>query len=68
MYDNPEEGMSTHSSILVLTEEPDRLPPMGLQRVRHDWNNSMHAHDPITTLLIVLDLFFVGFLRLLFPA
>jgi len=35
-----EEGMATHSSILVWriprTEEPDRLQTMGLQRVGHD--------------------------------
>jgi len=36
-----EEGMATHSSILVWripwTEEPGGLQAMGLQRVRHDW-------------------------------
>jgi len=35
-----EEGMATHSSILAWkipqTEEPDRLPPIELQRVRRD--------------------------------
>ena len=35
-----EEGMATHSSILAWripwTEEPGRLPSMGLQRVKHD--------------------------------
>ena len=35
-----EEGMETHSSILVwrisTTEEPGGLQSMGLQRVRHD--------------------------------
>ena len=35
-----EEGMATHSSILVgkipWTEEPGRLQSMGSQRVRHD--------------------------------
>ena len=35
-----EEGMATHSSILVWripwTEEPNGLQSMGLQRVRHD--------------------------------
>ena len=35
-----EEGMATHSSILVWripwTEEPGRLQSIGLQRVRHD--------------------------------
>ena len=34
-------GMATHSSILAWeipwTEKPDRLQPMGLQRVRDDW-------------------------------
>jgi len=36
-----EEGMATHSSILAWkiqwTEEPGRLLPIGLERVRHDW-------------------------------
>ena len=35
-----EKGMATYSSVLVWripwTEEPDRLQPMGLQRVGHD--------------------------------
>ena len=35
-----EEGTATHSSILAWripwTQEPGRLQPMGLQRVRHD--------------------------------
>ena len=35
-----EKGMATHSRILAWkiprTEEPGRLPSMGLQRVRHD--------------------------------
>ena len=33
-----EEGMATHSSILVShdAEEPDRLQPLGLQRVGYD--------------------------------
>ena len=44
-----EEGMSTHSSILVWripwTEEPGRLQSMGSQRVRRDWSDlaCMHA-------------------------
>ena len=36
-----EKGMATHSSILAWripwTEEPGRLPPMGSQKVGHDW-------------------------------
>ena len=36
-----EKGMATHSSILTWripwTEEPGRLPSMGLQEVRHNW-------------------------------
>ena len=45
-----EEGMATHSSILVWripwTEKPGRLQSIGLQRVRHDsmTKHSMHAH------------------------
>ena len=38
--DPPEEGMSTHSSVLTCripwTEEPGRLQSMGSQRVGHD--------------------------------
>ena len=38
--DSLEKGMATHSSILAWrtpwTEEPSRLQPVGLQRVRHD--------------------------------
>ena len=38
--------MAIHSGILVWkipwTEEPGRLHPMGLQRVRHDWATSLH--------------------------
>ena len=37
---SPEEGMATHSSILIWripwTEEPGGLQSMGSQRVRHD--------------------------------
>ena len=42
-----EEGMATHSSILTWripwTEEPGRLPSIGLQTVRHDWNDLAHS-------------------------
>ena len=38
--DNPEKGMTTHSSIVAWkipwTEEPGRLQSMGSQRVRHN--------------------------------
>ena len=38
--DSQEEEMATHSSIpewkIPWTKEPDRLQPMGPQRVRHD--------------------------------
>ena len=38
--DHQEKGMATHTSILAWripwTEEPGKLQPMGLQRVRHD--------------------------------
>ena len=40
-----EKEMATHSSTLAWkipwTEEPDRLQSMGLQRVGHDWGNSL---------------------------
>ena len=45
-----EEGMVTHSSVLVWripwTEEPGGLQPMGSHRVGHDWSHfaRMHAH------------------------
>ena len=42
-----EKQMATPSSILAWktpwTEEPGRLPSMGLQRVRHDWATSLHV-------------------------
>ena len=47
--DSLEEAMATHSSILAWriswTEEPGGLQPMGLQRVRHDWNDWARAHS-----------------------
>ena len=43
-----EEGMATHSSILVWrilwTEEPGGLQCMGSQRVRHSWSDLAHTH------------------------
>ena len=46
-----EEGMEIHSSILAWripwTEEPDRLQSIGLQRVRHDWNDLTYTHIDI---------------------
>ena len=42
-----EKGMATHSSILAWripwTEDPGRLQPMGLQRVRQDWVTNTFA-------------------------
>ena len=42
----PEKGMATHSSILAKTipwtEEPGRLPSMGLERVGHDLATNTH--------------------------
>ena len=44
-----EEGMETHSSILVWrisrTEEPGRLPSIGLQRVGHHWETKQQQKD-----------------------
>ena len=47
--ENPlEEEVATPSSILAWSvpwpEEPDRLPSMGLQRVRHDWATFTSIH------------------------
>ena len=43
-----EKGMATHSSILawriLWTEEPGGLRSIGLQRVRHNWNDSTWMH------------------------
>ena len=43
-----EEGMATHTSILVWkipwTEEPGRLYPIGSWRVGHDWSQLTHIH------------------------
>ena len=40
--------MATHSSILAWripwTQEPGKLQPIGLQRVRPDWNDVAHTH------------------------
>ena len=56
-----EEGMVTHSSILVWripwTEESGGLCPIGSQRVRHDRSNLVHmpAHDYIGPIQIIQD-------------
>ena len=36
------------------TEEPDGLQPTGLQRVGHDWSDSMHARTDLNKVIIVL--------------
>ena len=45
-----EKEMATHSSILAWRipwrEEPGRLQSMGSQRVRHDWETSLHFTSP----------------------
>ena len=48
VWEDPlEEGMATHSSILVWripwTEEPGGLQSLGLHRVRHDWMTNSHT-------------------------
>ena len=50
--ENPlEKGMAIHSSNLAWeipwTEEPGRLPSMGLQRVGHYWSNLTHTYTHI---------------------
>ena len=57
-----EEGMTTHSSMLVWkipwTQEPGGLQSIGSQRVRHDWNDSTHACTrvmPDTVLLYTMS-------------
>ena len=56
-----EEGMATHSSILVWrvpwTEEPAGLQFMALQRVGHDWSDWAHmqVNMMLTLMLITLD-------------
>ena len=47
-----EKEMSTHSSILAWTEEPDRQESMGLQRVRHDLATSLSFYVVATLLTI----------------
>ena len=53
-----EEGMVTHSSILVWripwTEEPGELLSMGLERVGHNWNDLTHMQNHISLLLKML--------------
>ena len=43
-----EKGIATHSSILAWEiswrEEPGGLESVGLQRVRHIWNDLAHMH------------------------
>ena len=47
-WEDLQKGMATHSSILAQriqwVEEPGRLQPMGLQRVRHNWATHTHTH------------------------
>ena len=49
-----EKEMSTHSSSrawkIPWTEEPGRLQSMGLQRVGHDWETSLHSLHSLHTL------------------
>ena len=46
-----EEGMATHSNILAWrtqwTEKPGGLQSIGLQRVRHDWDNAAYTHAKV---------------------
>ena len=48
--DSLERGRATHSSILAWripwTEEPGELQSIELQRVRHDWSEFSHHHNP----------------------
>ena len=59
-----EEGMATHSSILVWrfpwTEEPSGLQSTGSQKVRHSWaTRHTHAHlNPFPGFITVWDVFF----------
>ena len=46
-----EQDMVTHYNILVWripwTEEPGGLQFIGLQRIRHDWNDLAHMHNSL---------------------
>ena len=48
-----EKGVATHFTVLACriprTEEPGRLQPMKLKRVRHDWVTNNDNHVPVTT-------------------
>ena len=52
-----EEEMATHYSVpakrIPWTEEPGRLQPMGLQRVRHDWNDLAPTHIGLRSTLVI---------------
>ena len=52
-----EEGMATHSSILVWrspwTEEPSGLQSIGSQRVGHDWATWYHHHKQGTKFFLL---------------
>ena len=53
-----EKGMATHSRIFVWriswTEEPGRLPSMGLQRVGHNWTHFLKVWPKFISNLITL--------------
>ena len=54
-----EEGMATHSNILAQripwTEEPGGLQSIGLQRIRHDWNDLHAPRHPLSMTTAVLE-------------
>ena len=57
-----EKEMATHSNILAWripgTEEPGGLQSIGLQRVRHDWNDLASKH-------IIYDILYIIFITYL---
>ena len=56
LEDPLEKEMATHWSILAWripwTEEPGGLQYIGLQRVRHNWSNLAHKHNPSKTWIL----------------
>ena len=57
--DSLEEGMATHSSILMTgespwIEEPGGLQPMELQRVGHDWETKHTTQQYVHSILMYL--------------
>ena len=63
-----EEEIVIHASIIAWripwTEEPDRLPFMGLQRVRHDWATNISICFPLKIFFPFIHQYIVGEIKI----